>query len=150
MTQAVPPPSAPVAGATLAPGPGPGPEQRLDKWLWAARFYKTRPLATAAIKGGKIEVEGQRAKPGRPIRPGARLTINKESLSWEIQVLALASQRRPAAEAILLYQEDEHSRQRRQELARERREQGTLADRPGRPTKRDRRQLDHFTDKAER
>ena len=74
---------------------------RLDKWLWAARFFKTRQLAAEAINGGKIEVEGQGAKPGRPIRPGARLIIHKDSLVWEIQILALAPQRRPAAEAAL-------------------------------------------------
>nr|MBP6807311.1 RNA-binding S4 domain-containing protein [Chromatiaceae bacterium] len=101
------------------------------------------------INGGKIDVEGQGAKPGRPIRPGARLVIHKDSLVWEILVLALAPQRRPAAEAALLYEEGEDSRQRRQSLARERRELGTLADRPGRPTKRDRRQIDRFTDKVE-
>ncbi len=123
--------------------------QRLDKWLWAARFFKTRQLATEAIQGGKIEVEGQSAKPGRPIRPGARLVIHKDSLVWEIQVLALALQRRPAAEAALLYEEGEDSRLRRQALVRERRELGTLGNRPGRPTKRDRRQIDRFTDKVE-
>jgi ribosome-associated heat shock protein Hsp15 len=121
----------------------------LDKWLWAARFFKTRFLATEAINGGKIEVEGQSAKPGRPIRPGARLIIHKDSLTWEIQVLALAQQRRPAAEAAFLYEEAEDSRQRRQALTRERRELGVLTARPGRPTKRDRRQIDHFTSGVE-
>ncbi len=123
--------------------------QRLDKWLWAARFFKTRPLATAAINGGKVEVEGQRAKPGRAIRPGAHLSIHKDGLSWDIEVMALASQRRPATEAALLYLEEEKSRLRRQELVRQRREQGLVADRSGRPTKRDRRQIDHFTDRSD-
>jgi len=147
-------PSAGVISPSARPGAGggqPDPEvgQRLDKWLWAARFFKTRPLATAAINGGKVEVEGQRAKPGRPIRPGARLLIHKDSLSWEIRVLALAAQRRPAAEAALLYEEEEASRLRRQELVRQRRELGVLADRPGRPTKRDRRQIDRLTASAD-
>ncbi len=123
--------------------------QRLDKWLWAARFFKTRQLATEAIHGGKIQVEGQRAKPGRAIRPGARLIIHKDSLCWEIEVLALATQRRPAAEAALLYQEGEESHRRRQEAVRERRDLGSLADRPGRPTKRDRRLIHRFTEPAE-
>ena len=127
-------------------GSGAATGQRLDKWLWAARFFKTRQLATEAINGGKIEVEGQRAKPGRPIRPGAHLIIHKDSLIWDIRVLALATQRRPAAEAALLYEETEASRLRRQELVRERRELGVLADRPGRPTKRDRRQIERFTE----
>ena len=144
-----------MSQAARSPG-GPGTRvlaaaeaQRLDKWLWAARFFKTRQLAAEAINGGKIEVEGQGAKPGRPIRPGARLIIHKDSLVWEIQILALAPQRRPAAEAALLYEEGEASRERRQTLARERREMGTLADRPGRPTKRDRRQIERFTDQGE-
>jgi ribosome-associated heat shock protein Hsp15 len=144
MNQAARPPVGSGTGArTAAEG------QRLDKWLWAARFFKTRQLAAEAIHGGKIEVEGQGAKPGRPIRPGARLVIHKDSLVWEIQVLALASQRRPATEAALLYEEGEDSHLRRQALVRERRELGTLADRPGRPTKRDRRQIDRFTDPVE-
>jgi len=139
------------AAAASGPGAGSGPStpaagQRLDKWLWAARFFKTRQLATEAINGGKVEVEGQRAKPGRTIRPGARILIHKDSLSWEIRVLALAAQRRPAVEAALLYEEEEASRLRRQELVRQRRELGVLADRPGRPTKRDRRQIERFTD----
>ena len=136
----------PGGGAGASTGSGAVTGQRLDKWLWAARFFKTRQLATEAINGGKIEVEGQRAKPGRPIRPGAHLIIHKDSLIWDIRVLALATQRRPAAEAALLYEETEASRLRRQELVRERRELGVLADRPGRPTKRDRRQIERFTD----
>ena len=101
----------------VPPGVAAAEGQRLDKWLWAARFFKTRQLAAEAINGGKIEVEGQGAKPGRPIRPGARLIIHKDSLVWEIQILALAPQRRPAAEAALLYEEGEASRERRQALA---------------------------------
>ncbi len=93
MSQAARSPGTPGTGAPAA-----AEGQRLDKWLWAARFFKTRQLAAEAINGGKIQVEGQGAKPGRPIRPGARLIIHKDSLVWEIQVLALASQRRPAAE----------------------------------------------------
>jgi ribosome-associated heat shock protein Hsp15 len=120
---------------------------RLDKWLWAARFFKTRQLAIEAINGGKIHVDGQRVKPSRVIRPGSRLEIHKESLSWEIEVLAINKQRRPAAEAALLYAESEASRLRRQELVRERRELGSVApDSKGRPTKRDRRQIQRFTE----
>jgi len=136
------------SGGQGAKIPGPAEGQRLDKWLWAARFFKTRQLATEAINGGKVEVEGQGAKPGRPIRPGARLIIHKDSLIWEILVVALAQQRRPAAEAALLYEENDDSRQRRQALVREHRESGILAARPGRPTKRDRRQIDRFTDRV--
>jgi ribosome-associated heat shock protein Hsp15 len=119
---------------------------RLDKWLWAARFFKTRQLATAAINGGKVELEGQRTKPGRTVRPGARLTVHKGSLSWEITVTGISKQRRPAGEAAMLYEEDEASRLRRQELVRERREQGSaLPGRGSKPSKRDRRLIHRFT-----
>jgi ribosome-associated heat shock protein Hsp15 len=120
--------------------------QRLDKWLWAARFFKTRPLAVEAINGGKVQVDGQRVKPGRGIRPGARLIIRKGELEWIVEVKALARQRRPASEAALLYEEDEASRLKRQELVRERREAGSQASTlRGRPTKRDRRRISTFT-----
>ena len=119
--------------------------QRLDKWLWAARFFKTRPLAVEAINGGKVQVDGQRAKPGRAVRPGARLIVHKGELEWRIEIKALSKQRRPASEAVLLYQEDEDSRNRRQALVQERREAGAQAPTlRGRPTKRDRRRLGEF------
>ena len=124
-------------------------EVRLDKWLWAARFFKTRQLAVEAINGGKVQVNGQRAKPGRGIHPGVRLSIHKGSLAWDLVVLAVSTQRRPASEAALLYREDEASRQRREEFLRQRREAGPL-ERPGeRPTKRDRRQIERFTQESE-
>lgn len=120
--------------------------QRLDKWLWAARFFKTRPLAVEAINGGKVQVDGQRVKPGRNIRPGTRLTIHKGEYEWRLEVRGLAKQRRPATEAALLYSEDEDSRSRRQAQVRERREAGRApAPERGRPTKRDRRRIGDFT-----
>ena len=122
---------------------------RLDKWLWAARFFKTRHLAAEAINGGKIHVDGQRAKPGKTVRPGLRMTIQKDSLSWEIEIKAVAKQRRPAVEAALLYEESEASRLRRQEQVRERRESGQQgADASNRPSKRDRRMIHRFTGKG--
>jgi ribosome-associated heat shock protein Hsp15 len=127
----------------------PDTEVRLDKWLWAARFFKTRQLAVEAINGGKVQINGQRVKPGRGIRPGTRLAIHKGSLAWEVEVLAISTQRRPASEAALLYQEEEASRHRREEYLRQRREAGPL-ERPGeRPTKRDRRQLERFTQESD-
>jgi ribosome-associated heat shock protein Hsp15 len=120
--------------------------QRLDKWLWAARFFKTRPLAVEAINGGKVQVDGQRVKPGRSVRPGNRLTIHKGELEWCIEVQGVSKQRRPAAEAALLYTEDEASRLKRQEIVRERREAGHApGPERGRPTKRDRRRIGDFT-----
>ncbi|MGQ9660398.1 MAG: RNA-binding S4 domain-containing protein [Thermochromatium sp.] len=121
------------------------PAIRLDKWLWAARFFKTRQRAVEAINGGKVHVDGQRAKPSRLIRPGSRLEIHKDQLSWEIEVLAIDTQRRPAAEAAQLYVESESSRLRRQELVRMRRELGAvIREGKGRPTKRDRRQIERL------
>lgn len=120
---------------------------RLDKWLWAARFFKTRQLAIEAINGGKVHVNGQRAKPGKDIGVGARLTITKEPHSWEITVVDLKAQRRPAAEAALLYDETADSLARRQaELAqrREERELGIDVTPESRPNKRERRQIHRF------
>ena len=120
--------------------------QRLDKWLWAARFFKTRPLAVEAINGGKVQVDGQRVKPGRSIRPGNRLKIHKGEYEWRIEVQALSKQRRPATEAALLYREDEDSHRKRQEQVRARREAGRVpAPERGRPSKRDRRRIGEFT-----
>ncbi len=127
---------------------GPAQSQRLDKWLWAARFFKTRPLAVEAINGGKVHVDGQRAKPGRSIRPGARLSIHKGELEWQIEVKAVSKQRRPASEAALLFVEDEASRLRRQAMVQERRDtRPSMRAERGRPTKRDRRRLAELTGK---
>ena len=123
--------------------------QRIDKWLWAARFFKTRSLAIDAVNGGKVQVDGQRCKPSRAVRLGSRVRIQKGPLTWEIEVVALSTQRRPAVDAALLYREDEASRARRQEQAQARREDGTPRGR-GRPTKRDRRQLAAFEERAGR
>jgi len=125
-------------------------EVRLDKWLWAARFFKTRHLAVEAINGGKVEVNGTRAKPGRGIRPGARVCVHKDSLKWEVEVLAVTLQRRPAAEAARLYAEDETSLGHRLEQLRQRSAAGPLDQSGERPTKRDRRQLDRFKDETAR
>jgi ribosome-associated heat shock protein Hsp15 len=135
-----------MPAATDNKAPAAADSQRLDKWLWAARFFKTRPLAVEAINGGKVQVDGQRVKPGRSVRPGTRLTIHKGELEWRIEVQGVSKQRRPAAEATLLYTEDEASRLKRQELVRERREAGHApAPERGRPTKRDRRRIGDFT-----
>ncbi len=121
---------------------------RIDKWLWAARFFKTRQLAVEAINGGRVEIDGQRAKPAKTVHPGSRVTIHKATLAWEVTVLAVSKQRRPASEAAQLYAEDEPSRLRRQEQVRERRETGIYPDGASRPTKRDRRLIQRFTSKG--
>lgn len=125
------------------------PQMRLDKWLWAARFFKTRQLAIEAINGGKVHLNGQRTKPGKTISPGSRLTIHKESLEWQIEVRELPKQRRPASEAVLFYQENETSRLKRQQQIEEQRLLRAAAPRPaqGKPSKRDRRMIHSFTGK---
>lgn len=115
---------------------------RLDKWLWAARFFKTRQLACDAVNGGHVEVNGQRAKPGRSIQPGARLHFTKGTLEWDLVVRGISKQRGPATQAALLYEEDEASRERRQAQVRERRDLGSAPE--SRPNKRDRRLIHRF------
>jgi ribosome-associated heat shock protein Hsp15 len=123
---------------------------RLDKWLWAARFFKTRQLAVEAINGGKVQVNGQRSKPGKTVQIGSHLIIHKGSLEWDLVVKAMAKQRRPASEAALLFEEKEVSRLRRQELVRRRRESGAaVSAAKGRPNKRDRRMIKRFTRKSD-
>jgi ribosome-associated heat shock protein Hsp15 len=123
------------------------PGLRLDKWLWAARFFKTRQLAVAAVSGGKVELNGQRAKPGKEVHPGGLLRIHREGLEWAVRVEQLPTQRRPAAEAVLCYSEDEQSRLRREaRIAEQRLLRQTLSLPPqGRPSKRDRRLIQRFT-----
>jgi ribosome-associated heat shock protein Hsp15 len=118
---------------------------RLDKWLWAARFFKTRQMATDAINGGKVHLNGQRTKPGKEIGPGARLQISKDQYLWEIVVTAVSAQRRPAKEAVLLYEETPASVERRRaEVTRRRAEQGLQAQPEHRPNKKDRRAIHRF------
>ena len=121
--------------------------QRLDKWLWAARFFKTRQLAGEAVSGGKVHLNGQRTKPGKEVRAGSQLRIHKGSLEWELEVLGLSRQRLPASEAVKLYRESDASQLRRQQQLEQRRTERALATRSnlGRPSKRDRRKIERFT-----
>jgi ribosome-associated heat shock protein Hsp15 len=115
---------------------------RLDKWLWAARFYKTRSLATAAISAGDVRVARERVKPARDVKPGDELQIRRGDDVMDVVVRDLSSVRGPAPIAQRLYEETEESRQRRARAA----ERRALAREPaldikGRPTKRDAREL---------
>lgn len=116
---------------------------RVDKWLWAARFFKTRTLASDAVDGGKVQLNGNRVKPAKEVKAGDRLAITVGDQRWDIEVLALSDKRGPASQARLLYAEDEAS-QKRREQAQEARPLTTdpSLERHGRPTKRDRRQLE--------
>ncbi|TNC73543.1 RNA-binding S4 domain-containing protein [Janthinobacterium lividum] len=115
---------------------------RLDKWLWAARFFKTRSLASEAVDTGKVKVGGERVKPARSVRVGDELAIDNGAETWEVAVLGLSDKRGAAPVARLLYAETPASIARREQLVEDRklfREPGSTI--KGRPTKRDRRQL---------
>ncbi|HSS46904.1 MAG TPA: S4 domain-containing protein [Burkholderiales bacterium] len=116
---------------------------RIDKWLWAARFYKTRALAADAVEGGKVQLNGGRVKPSKPLRPGDALEIRQGPYRYSIMVRELSARRGPAAQAARLYAEKEESKINREQL------KARLQMQPlhkGRPTKRARRQLQKFTD----
>jgi len=118
---------------------------RIDKWLWAARFFKTRGSATEAVLGGRVHVNGERVKPAKEIRPGDVVEISIRDLRWTITVKDLAERRGPAAVAASLYEESEESRTTREEHVLQRR----LARPPGadvgaRPTKQARRRIDRL------
>ena len=118
---------------------------RLDKWLWAARFYKTRSLATAAVAGGKVHVNGERAKPAKPVAPGDTVRIRIPPYEWVVVVRGLAERRGSAAVAAGLYEETAASRAARERLALGfRLVQGDVYEGKGRPTKRDRRRIERL------
>jgi len=118
---------------------------RIDKWLWAARFYKTRSLAAQAIEAGQVRVGGERVKTAHAVRAGEVVTVRKSGYVWEVTVTALSDRRGGAAEAALLYRESEASIAAREALARQHREAAAANPRyTGRPTKRQRRKLEDF------
>ncbi len=121
---------------------------RIDKWLWAARFFKTRSAAQQAVEGGKIKWNGERVKPAKELKVGDELAIHIGAYEWLIRVAALSDKRGPASVARTLYEEDEASRLRRTEQVALRRLAGDPdGDRRGRPTKRERRQLERWRER---
>ena len=134
----------------MTPPPQPLEKLRLDKWLWAARFFKTRGLAKAAIEGGKVHLGGQRVKVSKEISVGDTLQIRQ---GWDEKVVlikSLSDQRRGAPEAQLLYEETADSRAKREAQAEARKAAGGMIDRPAhRPTKKQRRQIHRFKDFSE-
>jgi ribosome-associated heat shock protein Hsp15 len=119
---------------------------RLDKWLWAARFFKTRSLAAEAIAGGKVELNDERAKPSRIVCLGDKLRVRRGLYEWTIVVKNVSRLRGPAPQAQLLYEETEDSRLKREAAAAQMQfERGVEFDVPGRPSKRDRREIAKFT-----
>jgi len=119
--------------------------QRVDKWLWAARFYKTRSLAAQAIDAGHVRVDGERVKPAHDLRVGERVSVHRSGFRWEVEVAALSDRRGGAADAALLYRETAQSIEARAQAMQQRK--AALAAEPrwsGRPTKRNRRKLADF------
>ncbi|WP_339135550.1 MAG: S4 domain-containing protein [Candidatus Electrothrix sp. GW3-4] len=118
---------------------------RLDKWLWAARFFKTRSMASKAVSGGHVHLNGKRVKPSRIVQGGEQLRIKRGIEIYTINILALSDRRGPAKVAITLYEETEESRTQREEAREQRRLVKAPASRPeGRPDKRDRRKIRKF------
>lgn len=119
---------------------------RLDKWLWAARFFKTRSLAAKAVAGGRVRVNGAGAKPARALKVGDELALRAGELEWVVEVRVLSGKRGPAARSALLYAERADSRARREAaMARRKVEPHPAAGVKGRPTKKNRRLIHRFT-----
>jgi len=118
---------------------------RIDKWLWAARFFKTRALAAKACELGRIESNGQPAKPAREVRPGDQLKVKNDSGDYQVEVLLLSDIRGPAAVAQTLYRESAASRELRLKAVEERKAMMQFGGMPEvKPSKRDRRKIDRF------
>src|SRR5829696_2369022 len=121
---------------------------RIDKWLWAARFFKTRSLAADAVTAGKVEVNGERVKPAKLLQPGDRVGVRLGPYQHVVEVRALSERRGPATVAATLYEETPESLATRAKLAEQLRmaPAAFIYEEKGRPTKRDRREIDRFRD----
>lgn len=117
---------------------------RIDKWLWAARFFKTRAIAVAAIESGKVEINEDRVKPAKTVGVGDMVGIRLGPYQFVVEVLGISDRRGPAPQAQKLYSETEASRKRREVIAFERKAQELNVTREGRPTKKERRDIDRF------
>ena len=118
---------------------------RIDKWLWSSRFFKTRSMATEAVNGGKVHLNGQRVKAGRSVKPGDRLEIQKSGTVYKVTIKGVNKTRRPAKEACLTYEESENSRLKREQEQQIKRLASASRPVPQRkPGKREREQLRKF------
>jgi len=117
---------------------------RLDSWLWAARFFKTRTLAAEAIDGGRVDLNGDRPKRSKPVKVGDQVRVRLGPYHHHVVILGLADRRGPAKEAVLLYQEDEASKRARLELADRLKTQAPLFQDTGKPSKKQRREIDRW------
>lgn len=125
-------------------------EARLDRWLWAARFFKTRGLAQAAVRGGHVEVNGERAKPARMVRVGQRVSIVKGEETWHVDITGIAERRGSTAVARTLYRETDESVEARARMAQARRLRSLQGFEPAegaRPDRRDRRARQELRDR---
>jgi ribosome-associated heat shock protein Hsp15 len=122
---------------------------RIDKWLWAARFFKTRSLATDAVDGGKVEMNGDRAKPAKAVKPGDEIRLRLGPYEHVLIVRALGDRRGPASVAQTLYEETPASREAREKLSSQLKmaPAAFVYEEKGRPTKKDRRDLSRFIDR---
>ncbi len=121
---------------------------RIDKWLWTSRFFKTRPLASEAVNGGKVHLNGQRVKAGRLVKTGDTLSIQKSSVLYEVTITGINKTRRPAKEALLTYEESEKSRLKREQEQEIKKLASATRPIPQRkPGKREREQLRRFKQK---
>ena len=124
-------------------------ETRIDKWLWAARFYKTRSLAAAAVKGGKVRINGGRAKPSRMVKHGDQLLITRGDLTFDLSIELVSDKRGPAKQAVQLYTESDESIRKRELLIDEKRlQRRAAAQYGGRPDKQGRRNLRRLQGKS--
>ncbi len=122
---------------------------RIDKWLWTSRFFKTRPLASDAVNGGKVHLNGQRVKAGRAVKSGDILSIQKDSVLYEVTIRGINKTRRPAKEASLTYEESESSRAKREQEQQIKKLASATRPVPKRkPGKREREQLRQFKQKV--
>ena len=127
------------------PSPDPVVKIRLDKWLWAARFFKTRSLAAEAIEGGKVELNSERAKRAKGVQPGDMVRVRVGPYLHEVVVRALSERRGPASEAALLYEETEESRKGRERMALQLKSvTHDFAFERGKPSKKERRDIHRF------
>jgi ribosome-associated heat shock protein Hsp15 len=121
---------------------------RIDKWLWAARFFRTRSLASKAVSGGHVTVNGNKVKPARVVQTGDTLSIRQDFLEFTVRILVLSEQRGPAVDARTLYEETETSQAKREQVLAERREMNLQGNHPDRrPDKHERRKIRQFLKK---
>ncbi|MGA8031669.1 MAG: S4 domain-containing protein [Casimicrobiaceae bacterium] len=128
-----------------SPGAPDAARVRFDKWLWAARFYRTRSLAAQAIDAGQARIAGERVKPAHPVQPGTLVSVRRQDLAWQVEVLEALDRRGSATVAASMYRELPESVSEREGKIAARKAANLDAPRtPGRPTKRDRRRLEDF------